>query len=254
MKWASVQAEYENSLDQQIHRDSLSRYLDEIDSVKEIYTEEFPNIEGNVLDVGGGQGILRHYLVPNSVSLYVSADPFLDTFRGLESQPNLLKAYPCLSDPCNFLACHAEYLPFTSGTFDWVHMRSVLDHFGDPYLALKEAYRVLKVGGFLLIGLSVYGERSSLKYRQGKPSPAELFSLPARVAMVVRLKGMTGLAEAISARLRRLRAGNMDDHTFRWKYDDLVSLLHVTDLIPVKQHWQKAPFTMCVYILARKGE
>jgi ubiquinone/menaquinone biosynthesis C-methylase UbiE len=34
-------------------------------------------------------------------------------------------------------------------------MRSVVDHFADPYLALKEAYRVLKPNGRLMIGLSI---------------------------------------------------------------------------------------------------
>ena len=92
--WASVQAEYENFHSKRSHRDDLSTYLDEIDSVKEIYTAEFPIIEGNVLDVGGYEGTLRHYLVAEKVPLYVSVDPFLEVFRGLESQPNLLKAYP----------------------------------------------------------------------------------------------------------------------------------------------------------------
>ena len=68
-----------------------------------------------------------------------------------------MKAYPCLIEPCNFLLAQAERLPFKNNSFDWVHMRSVLDHLEDPYVALKEAYRVLEPGGSLLIGLTVSG-------------------------------------------------------------------------------------------------
>ena len=33
-----------------------------------------------------------------------------------------------LSRPLNFIGAMAEFLPFKDGTFDWVHMRSMLDH------------------------------------------------------------------------------------------------------------------------------
>ncbi len=151
--WQETQMVFEQFTDEFGSRDSLQEYLDEIDSVREIYTEEY-HISGSVLDVGGHQGRLRHFL-GDDVDLYVSIDPYMEVFRGLDEQPNLLKAYPCLSEPCNFLSADAEYLPFKSRSFDWIHMRSVVDHFEDPYQAFLEAYRVCKIGGRLLVGLAI---------------------------------------------------------------------------------------------------
>jgi SAM-dependent methyltransferase len=39
-----------------------------------------------------------------------------------------------------------DYLPFGSGIFDKVSARMLLEHLGNPVVALKEAKRVLKVG------------------------------------------------------------------------------------------------------------
>ena len=74
----------------------------------------------------------------------------------------MASAYPCLKEPLNFVAGVAERLPFQSKMFDYVHMRSVLDHLHDPYIAMKEAWRILKPEGKLLIGLSVTGGNSFL--------------------------------------------------------------------------------------------
>lgn len=213
--------------------DNLKGYSETIDSVKEIYNEEF-SIKGKVLDVGGGKGTLRHFL-KNDVSLYVSIDPYPEIFQNLESQPNLLKAYPCLRNSCNFLLAHAENLPFKKNSFDWVHMRSVLDHFYDPYLALKEVYRVLKPNGFLLIGLSVQGGQISKKTYNVSQSLLELIK-----KVIVKTTNSRKKNQAV------------DDHTFRWQHKDLLDLLQATGFEVVKKHWQKHPFTMCIYLSAKK--
>jgi SAM-dependent methyltransferase len=245
-KWSEVQREYAAYHKSRHSSDNLQSYLDEIDSVKEIYTEEF-SIKGRVLDVGGHQGRLRHFLTDNDVPLYVSVDPYLEVFQNIVLQPNLLKAYPCLSKPCNFLACHAENLPFVKDTFDWVHMRSVLDHLQDPYLALKEAYRVLKAGGTLLIGLTVRGGKSSLKVDNDASVVSRSFLV--RVTRTIRRAGLKGLTRAVVARMRRTEK-RTDDHTFHWNYEDLIDLLYITSFDIVKEHWQKPPFTMCIYLSA----
>jgi demethylmenaquinone methyltransferase/2-methoxy-6-polyprenyl-1,4-benzoquinol methylase len=54
--------------------------------------------------------------------------------------------------PCNFVAAHAEHLPFASQSFDAVHMRSVIDHFRDSASAFIEAIRVLRPGDHLIVG------------------------------------------------------------------------------------------------------
>ena len=106
--------------------------------MREIYTDEF-KLSGAILDVGGERGRLRHFLAPSCQ--YLSVDPF-DCFVGLEKFPNLLRAYPSMAQPCNFVIGQAERLPLRPASFDYVHMRSVIDHFQDPFLALCEARRV----------------------------------------------------------------------------------------------------------------
>jgi SAM-dependent methyltransferase len=151
--WAESQHAFERYVKGYVSQDSYERYLSGVDAVREIYQQEF-HLAGRILDVGGHQGWLRHYLGPDT-GLFVSVDPYIDIFAGMDQQPNLLRAYPCLRSPCNFLAAYAEHLPFKSNVFDWIHMRSVVDHFADPFLAFLEAARCCKAGGMVLVGLAI---------------------------------------------------------------------------------------------------
>lgn len=65
------------------------------------------------------------------------------------------KAYTRLRNAFSFLAAMAEFLPFKKKSFDFVHMRSTLDHVQIPNLALTEAHRVLVNNGALLAGISI---------------------------------------------------------------------------------------------------
>ena len=176
-------------------------------------------------------------------SQYISVDPFLDVFQELESNPILMKVYPCLSNPCNFLCCHAERLPFLADSFDWVHMRSVLYHFFDPYIALKEAYRVLNEGGKIMIGLSITGGESPLSDK------GAVSSLLSRIKKKTRDVGVLGIFRGI---LSRLINKHSDEHMFHWRYDDLLDLIRITGFEVEKFHWQKPPFEHCIYLTARK--
>jgi ubiquinone/menaquinone biosynthesis C-methylase UbiE len=238
-RWEDIQKTYENFDRDSSERDSFQEYSDEIDSVREIYTVEF-HITGSVLDVGGHQGRLRHFLSDTEALVYVSVDPFIDVFR-YARKANLLQAYPCLSAPCNFLSCHAENLPFVSNCFDWVHMRSVVDHFADPYLAFKEAYRVLKPNGRILIGLSIL-ERL-LSSHQG---------VRQRVLRKIRSIGVLSTLKAIASKLVGTFQHQYDDHNFRLKYEELRDLISTTGFNIEKEHWQKPPFTYVIYVSARK--
>lgn len=111
---------------------------------------------GSVLDVGGWIGLIREYL-PLETN-FISIDPFIGAPHHIPTDRR--DAYACLSRPLNFLGATAEFLPFRAESFDWVHMRSMLDHVQVPDLALLEARRVLKPGGNLLIGMYVEGGRS----------------------------------------------------------------------------------------------
>lgn len=258
--WDDAQSKYKQYTVSKMVRDSLQEYLDEIDSIREIYTDEY-DIGGKVLDVGGHQGRLRHFL-GEDVSLYVSVDPYINIFSGIKLHPNLIRAYPCLSESCNFISAHAEYLPFKTGSFDWVHMRSVVDHFADPYLAFLEAYRCSSVGGKLLVGLSIQEKKYGLD-KKTIVSPDHLAPikapLPIRVAEKLKRGGPLGLLRSISRSFHQLGTSDRpshhtDDHMFRFTYETLMDLYMKTGWDIVKEHWQKPPFQFCIYVCGQKRE
>ena len=101
------------------------KYLDELKECKKI------------LDIGGGRGELAE--IANELGQNVYA---VDTIpRG----KNVIKG-------------DTAALPFRKEFFDGVIMAHTLEHFKDPFLALSEAYRVLKQDGMLLIVTPIYGK------------------------------------------------------------------------------------------------
>ena len=152
--WAEGQVEYENSAEHD--RTSVNSYKAEIDYDRPIY--EHYRLQGRILDCGGGTGTVREFL-SNDVE-FISTDPWL--YAPLVSSSARKAAYTCLSQPLNFIASTAEFQPFLAESFDWVHMRSMIDHVQVPDLVMLEAKRVLKKGGKVLIGLYVEGGKSGV--------------------------------------------------------------------------------------------
>ena len=139
------------------YKNQVSAYKKEIDYDRPIY-QHF-KMKGDILDLGGLSGTVREFLSEDT--RFVSVDPFIDGI--FQIPPARKEAYKCLSRPLNFIGALAEFIPFQEDAFDWVHMRSMLDHVQVPDLALKEAYRVLKPGGKLLVGMYVEGGKSGRK-------------------------------------------------------------------------------------------
>jgi SAM-dependent methyltransferase len=211
-RWKAGQAAYEAWANDAHLRDASTDYVAEREGVRHVYTD-IP-VEGRCLDVGGGQGRLRAFI--GAGQPYVSCDPMLNPFVALEQQPNLLKAYPCLLEPINFVACDAEFLPFRSESFRTVHMRSVLDHFYSPELALNEAYRVLEQEGHLIIGLYVSGGRTG------------------RIRLKRRIKDSLRAA-FVGIGLRRFE----DHHVWHPTYSELCELIGQCGFRIDRVHWQK---------------
>jgi len=109
-------------------------------------------LDGRVLDVGGNLGFIRKYMADDQQ--YCSIDPFLNLCKLAEGKTNLFSYYP-MHKPLNFLGGFAEFLPLQTGSFQTVNMRSCIDHFFNPNLALLEANRVLSPKGKLIIGMTV---------------------------------------------------------------------------------------------------
>lgn len=226
-KWKEGQTAFEEWILDYRNRDKKTDYISEIENMKEVYAS-IP-IKGRCLDVGGFQGRLRVFLKEGQE--YVCCDPIIDSFFKIEEQKNLLKAYECLKNPVNFICCDAEFLPFSSSSFDSVHMRSVIDHFLSPEQALLEAYRVLRKNGELIIGLTVTGGKS------GKIKPKELLKDAAKSVL-----GGIGL--------KRFK----DYHVWHPTLNELTDLVEKCGFQIVKEHWQKCCNDTVVYLLATKKD
>ena len=90
----------------------------------------------NVLDVGGGKGRWRQ-AVPTGAKYVV-----LDVV-----EPSDL----ALPESVTYVVASAERLPFASESFDVVLMFEVLEHLREPAVALREAARVLRPEGVLVL-------------------------------------------------------------------------------------------------------
>jgi len=110
---------------------------------------------GRILDCGGGAGTVRQFL--NEDVEFVSTDPWVQAPHA--NSPERRAAYSCLSRKLTFIAATAEFQPFLANSFDWVHLRSMIDHVQVPDLVMLEAKRVLRPDGRMLIGSYVEGGR-----------------------------------------------------------------------------------------------
>jgi len=151
--WQVGQIEFEQWESSGEGRDRLLQYLNEIDYDSEIY--RYYNLDGTILDCGGGICTTRNFIDSNT--RIISLDPYVNVH--MEVPALKYEAYPCLKNPLNLIAGNAEFLPFLDNVFDWVQMRSMLDHVQVPDLAIIEARRVLKPNGSLLIGMFIEGGR-----------------------------------------------------------------------------------------------
>lgn len=219
--WAQGQNEYESWA--VTDNTSADEYKTEIDYDRPIYTHF--SLTGRILDCGGGAGTVREFL-PRDVE-FVSVDPWL--FAPISNSVARKNAYSCLNRPLNFIAATAEFLPFVANSFDWVHMRSMLDHVQVPDLALLEARRVLQPDGRVLIGLYVEGGK------QGVVPPLRRIRDAIKVSLSI-------------IGIKRWK----DHHVWHPTYKALVQLLtdngfHIEDI-----YWQPRWKDSVCYVCARK--
>ena len=104
---------------------------------------------GRILDVGGGNGLVRHIL-PASCE-YVSLDPdvaWLDA-----SWLSIADAFPCLDEPLTFVRGVGERMPLADASMDGALSFWSLNHAVDPSTLIAELARVVRPAGRVVIVL-----------------------------------------------------------------------------------------------------
>lgn len=127
-----------------------------------------PKKDEKVLDLGCGTGVYSYWL--NEQGLSVTG---IDISSGML---NVAKS-KVNADQIKFLKGDIEHLPFENETFDLVISNIVLEFTANPKEIVKEAFRVLKKDGRLVIGF--IGKNSSwgkMYQEKGKQNPNSVFS------------------------------------------------------------------------------
>lgn len=111
----------------------------------------FAQLEGRVLDVGCGPQTLPSYAAEMTGEL-VGIDPL----NGVQPRD------------FEFVKGIAEYLPFKDESFDRVLFATSIDHVLSPSLAVREAARVTKAGGAVVVWFGEPAPPPSLRERAGE--------------------------------------------------------------------------------------
>lgn len=215
--WAKSQTDYEAWQERHLSRwEGADWYYPYVDSeTKEIYDEL--ELGGRVLDVAGAFGLVAQQSALDA-DTFVSLDAMPVLWKDLGRYKRFTAHYAGCAPLCRAPA-FAEFLPIRSCTFDVVHMRSCIDHFSNPLLAVKEAYRVLVPGGRIIIGVSLEGA-----YR----------------------KGPKGLRENLKAFIKRTTVLRMtyeaifDHHIFHPTRENLRALAEAGGFRVTKEVWAPA--------------
>lgn len=129
---------------------------------KEAIEEAKKYTKGKLVDIGCGRMPYRKEL-----------EPLVDSYTGVD-HPNVSKLYSSATKP-DVLA-DAKKLPFGNNTFDIALLIQVLEHVDLPHEVIKEASRVLKPGGVLILSLPFFYPLHDMPHDWGRYSSTALRS------------------------------------------------------------------------------
>lgn len=114
--------------------------------------------EKNILDVGCAWGVLSNYLAECGCAV-----------TAIDKNPEYIKHAEELAGryavKITFKTCDAEKLDFSDASFDLVIWEEMLEHLGEPLVALKEGVRVLKRNGKFILTVPNMGSLRARIFR-----------------------------------------------------------------------------------------
>jgi ubiquinone/menaquinone biosynthesis C-methylase UbiE len=125
------------------HDKSVVRYLAGWPHVVDRYNITAALVQGpRVLDVGCGECLLARLLLENHI------------INGVDACGEMVeKAKAFVGEYASIQIGYAECLPYEDGEFDTVVLGQTLEHVRNVSKAIKEALRVLKVGGRVIVNV-----------------------------------------------------------------------------------------------------
>lgn len=145
----------------------VGSFVDQVE--KELMKEVAKPQKGEkALDLGCGTGIYSYWLYEQGLDVV-----------GIDISKNMLDVAKKKKDAKNitFLQGDISNLPFANETFDLVISNIVLEFTHNPQVIVKEALRVVKKGGRLVIGFigkeSTWGK---MYHKKGKNDPTSVFA------------------------------------------------------------------------------
>jgi ubiquinone/menaquinone biosynthesis C-methylase UbiE len=148
-------------------------FQSEVFALKEVLPKG-ENLRG--LEVGTGTGKFAHAL---------------GIQEGVEPADNMRRK--AIKKGISVIDAEAEHLPFHDLSFDYVLMAFCISYFNSIHFAFKEAYRVLKPGGSLILGFldrdSIIGNEYEAKRQSSTFYKEAIFYSPERIVIELKRSG-----------------------------------------------------------------